>query len=102
MALASMSGSLKKKETGLMGNVDEGLVKEVIINIPKNCDKKKSKEYRKVYDRGKCLKFSPIVINSSLPQIRGNHIYPFIIGCLQEHMSQTFFDIWLGSCYLNL
>lgn len=39
------------------------LVKEFIVNIPTDCDNKKSKEYKKVYVRGRCVEFSPEVIN---------------------------------------
>lgn len=38
-------------------------MKEVIVDIPKDCDKKKSKEYMKVYDKGKCVEFSLVLIN---------------------------------------
>lgn len=41
----------------------EVVVKEFIVNIPSNCDDNKSKEFRKVFVRGKCVKFSPNVIN---------------------------------------
>lgn len=39
------------------------LVKEFIVNIPTDYDNKKSKEYRKVNVRGRCVEFSPEVIN---------------------------------------
>lgn len=39
------------------------LVKEFIVKISKECDNKRSKEFRKVYVRGKCVKFSPEIIN---------------------------------------
>lgn len=45
------------------GKCYEMLVKEFIVNIPRDCDNKKSKEYIKVYARGRCVEFSPEVIN---------------------------------------
>ncbi|XP_050889871.1 uncharacterized protein LOC127095188 [Lathyrus oleraceus] len=54
---------------GLMKNVTsfgecyEVSVKELMVNIPADCDKNKSKEFRKVFVRGKCVEFSPNVIN---------------------------------------
>lgn len=53
---------LMKSVTGF-GKFSEVLVKEFIRNIPTNCDDNKSKEFRKVFMRGKCLEFSPNVIN---------------------------------------
>ncbi|XP_050897938.1 uncharacterized protein LOC127104835 [Lathyrus oleraceus] len=57
------------KNAGLMKSVSgfgkcyEMKVKDFIMNIPTNCDNKKSKEYIKVYMRGRCMEFSPEVIN---------------------------------------
>lgn len=57
------------KEVGLMksvagfGKCYEMLVKELIMNISKDCNNKRSKEFRKVYVRGKCVEFSPEFIN---------------------------------------
>ncbi|XP_050896553.1 uncharacterized protein LOC127103331 [Lathyrus oleraceus] len=57
------------KEVGLMksvagfGKCYEMLVKELIVNISKDCNNKRSKEFRKVYVRGKCVEFSPEFIN---------------------------------------
>ncbi|XP_050875223.1 uncharacterized protein LOC127078845 [Lathyrus oleraceus] len=42
------------------------LVKEFIVNISKECDNKWSKEFRKVYVRGRCVDFSPEIINRFL------------------------------------
>ncbi|PNY16757.1 envelope-like protein, partial [Trifolium pratense] len=42
------------------------LVKEFLINVAKNCDDPESPEYRQVFVRGKCVKFSPSVINQCL------------------------------------
>ncbi|XP_058788420.1 uncharacterized protein LOC131662615 [Vicia villosa] len=44
----------------------ETLVKEFIVNFSEECADKKSKEFRKVFVRGKCVNFSPIVINNLL------------------------------------
>lgn len=41
----------------------EILVKKFIVNISKDCDNKKSKEFIKVYVRGKCVEFFPEIIN---------------------------------------
>ena len=57
------------KEAGLMKSVSgfgkcyEMLVKELIVNISKECDNKMSKEFIKVYVRGKCVEFSLEIIN---------------------------------------
>ncbi|XP_050890833.1 uncharacterized protein LOC127096287 [Lathyrus oleraceus] len=42
------------------------LVKEFIVNISKECDNKRSKEFRKVYARGRCVDFSLEIINRFL------------------------------------
>ncbi|XP_045802613.1 uncharacterized protein LOC123896243 [Trifolium pratense] len=42
------------------------LVKEFLINVAENCNDPRSPEYRQVFVRGKCVKFSPIVINQYL------------------------------------
>ncbi|XP_050914955.1 uncharacterized protein LOC127129889 [Lathyrus oleraceus] len=44
----------------------EMLVKEFIVNLSEECADGKSKEFRKVYVRGKCVNFSPSVINKYL------------------------------------
>ncbi|XP_050909634.1 uncharacterized protein LOC127123459 [Lathyrus oleraceus] len=44
----------------------EGLVKEFIVNILEDISDKNIKEFCKVYVRGKCITFSPIVINNFL------------------------------------
>ena len=41
----------------------ETLVKEFIVNVSEECADGKSREFRKVYVRGKCVTFSPSVIN---------------------------------------
>ncbi|XP_050875420.1 uncharacterized protein LOC127079051 [Lathyrus oleraceus] len=48
------------------GKCYEILVKEFIVNISKECDNKRSKESRKVYVRGRCVDFSPEIINRFL------------------------------------
>ncbi|XP_050897942.1 uncharacterized protein LOC127104839 [Lathyrus oleraceus] len=60
------------QEAGLMKTVTqfskcyEMLLKEFIVNLSKECADGKSKEFRKVYVRGKCVNFSPSVINKYL------------------------------------
>ncbi|XP_050896149.1 uncharacterized protein LOC127102867 [Lathyrus oleraceus] len=60
------------QEAGLMKNLTqfskcyEMLVKEFIVNLSEECADSKSKEFRKVYMRGKCVNFSPSVINKHL------------------------------------
>ena len=60
------------QEAGLMKTVTqfskcyEMLVKEFIVNLSEEYVDGKSKEFRKVYVRGKCVNFSPSVINKYL------------------------------------
>ncbi|XP_050890950.1 uncharacterized protein LOC127096423 [Lathyrus oleraceus] len=60
------------KTDGLMKTVAwfsqcyEGLVKELIVNILEDIADKNSKEFCKVFVRGKCITFSPTVINNFL------------------------------------
>ncbi|XP_058775152.1 uncharacterized protein LOC131649409 [Vicia villosa] len=67
-------------ETGLMKTVtllskcDEVLVKEFIVNLHEDCGNKKTNEYLKVYVRGKCVNFSPTLINKFLE--RSNEAQP--------------------------
>ncbi|CAJ2666907.1 unnamed protein product [Trifolium pratense] len=42
------------------------LVKEFLINVAADCNNPASPEYRQVFVRGKCVQFSPIVINQYL------------------------------------
>jgi len=49
-----------------LGNCYEKLVKEFLVNISSSCDDNLSKEFRKVYVCGKCVKFSPETINKYL------------------------------------
>ncbi|KAK2421808.1 hypothetical protein QL285_032396 [Trifolium repens] len=49
-----------------IGRCYEKLVKEFIVNIGEDCDNKLSKEYHQVFVRGKCVQFSPAVINAYL------------------------------------
>ncbi|XP_058733657.1 uncharacterized protein LOC131605300 [Vicia villosa] len=44
----------------------EMLVKEFIVNLYEECANKRSKEFRKVFVRGKCVNFSSTVINNLL------------------------------------
>ncbi|XP_050909679.1 uncharacterized protein LOC127123512 [Lathyrus oleraceus] len=60
------------QEAGLMKTVTqlskfyETLVKEFIVNVSEEYADSKSREFRKVYVRGKCVNFSPSVINMYL------------------------------------
>ncbi|KAK2456514.1 hypothetical protein QL285_003874 [Trifolium repens] len=56
---------LMKTVSGL-GKCYEKLVKEFIVNIGEDCDNRLSKEFHQVFFRGKCVKFSPAVINEYL------------------------------------
>jgi hypothetical protein len=68
------------KHAGLMktvhglGNCYEKLVKEFLVNIPEDCDNPLSKEYQKVFVRGKEITFSPDIINTYLG--RSEEPYP--------------------------
>ncbi|MCI36795.1 envelope-like protein, partial [Trifolium medium] len=48
-----------------IGKYYEKLVREFIVNITNKCSEG-SDEFRKVYIRGKCIKFSPTTINEYL------------------------------------
>lgn len=48
------------------GKCYEMLVKEFIVNISKERDNKRSKEFRKVYVRERCVDLSPEIINRFL------------------------------------
>lgn len=56
---------LRKTDSGF-GNCFEMLVKEFIVNIPKDCDSPMTKVFRKIFVRQKCVEFSPEVINKFL------------------------------------
>ncbi|KAK2436691.1 hypothetical protein QL285_021664 [Trifolium repens] len=64
IALIEKAG-LMKTVSGI-GNCYEKLVKEFLVNIPEDCDNPLSKEHHKVYVRGKCVMFSPAIINKFL------------------------------------
>jgi hypothetical protein len=49
-----------------LGSCYAKLVKEFIVNIAEDCDNPLSKEYHKVYVRGKYVEFSPAIINRFL------------------------------------
>ncbi|CAJ2671946.1 unnamed protein product [Trifolium pratense] len=49
-----------------LGSCYEKLVREFIVNIPVGCDDPLDKEFQKVFVRGKCVEFSPSVINKVL------------------------------------
>ncbi|XP_058767797.1 uncharacterized protein LOC131641509 [Vicia villosa] len=44
----------------------EKLVKEFVVNLSEDCGNNRSMDYRKVFVRGKCVSFSPSVINKFL------------------------------------
>lgn len=60
------------KTTGLMKTITdiglfyEKLVKKFIVYISPDCNIEGSQKYMKVYVRGKCVKFSPSIINDYL------------------------------------
>ena len=64
IALIEKAG-LMKTVSGI-GECYEKLVKEFLVNIPEDCDNPLSKEHHKVYVRGKCVHFSPAIINKFL------------------------------------
>ncbi|KAK2409485.1 hypothetical protein QL285_044906 [Trifolium repens] len=64
MDLIQQAG-LMKTMCGL-GKCYEKLVKEFIVNIGEDCDNRLSKEFHRVFVRGKCVEFSPAVINRFL------------------------------------
>ncbi|WJX67220.1 hypothetical protein P8452_51708 [Trifolium repens] len=68
-----LQAGLMKTVSGL-GRCYEKLVKEFIVNIGEDCDNKLSKEYHQVFVRGKCVQFSPAVINAYLG--RREYVYP--------------------------
>jgi hypothetical protein len=71
MKLVDKAG-LKRSVSGF-GNCYEMLVKEFIVNIPKDCDNPLSTEYIKVFVRGKCVEFSPEIINRVLSRSEEEH-----------------------------
>ncbi|XP_058725995.1 uncharacterized protein LOC131597307 [Vicia villosa] len=52
----------------------EVLVKDLIVNLHEDCSNKETEEYLKVFVRGKCVNFSPTVINKFLE--RSNEAQP--------------------------
>ncbi|KAL5165706.1 hypothetical protein HKD37_18G050788 [Glycine soja] len=64
MDLIKAAGLLKSVTK--LGDCYEGLVREFIVNIPSDITNRKSDEYQKVFVRGKCVRFSPAVINKYL------------------------------------
>ncbi|XP_057449168.1 uncharacterized protein LOC130740532 [Lotus japonicus] len=60
------------EEAGMMktvvglGTCFDKLVKEFIVNISVDCNVSGSPEFHKVFVRGKCIHFSPLVVNSYL------------------------------------
>ncbi|KAH1188145.1 hypothetical protein GmHk_U059978 [Glycine max] len=64
MELIKAAGLLKTVTK--LGDCYESLVREFIVNIPSDITNRKSDEYQKVFVRGKCVRFSPAVINKYL------------------------------------
>ncbi|KAL5124521.1 hypothetical protein HKD37_02G004904 [Glycine soja] len=64
MDLIKAAGLLKTVTK--LGDCYESLVREFIVNIPSDITNRKSDEYQKVFVRGKCVRFSPAVINKYL------------------------------------
>ncbi|KAH1233042.1 hypothetical protein GmHk_09G025566 [Glycine max] len=64
MELIKAAGLLKTVTK--LGDCYESLVREFIVNIPSDITNRKSNEYQKVFVRGKCIRFSPAVINKYL------------------------------------
>jgi len=49
-----------------LGECYEKLVREFLVNIPKDCDNPLVRDYQKVYVRRECVNFSPNIINNFL------------------------------------
>ncbi|KAH1226021.1 hypothetical protein GmHk_11G032782 [Glycine max] len=64
MDLIKAAGLLKTVTK--LGDCYESLVREFVVNIPSDITNRKSDEYQKVFVRGKCIRFSPAVINKYL------------------------------------
>ncbi|KAL5146856.1 hypothetical protein HKD37_06G016634 [Glycine soja] len=64
MDLIKAAGLLKTVTK--LGDCYEGLVREFIVNIPSDISNRKSDDYQRVFVRGKCIRFSPAVINKYL------------------------------------
>ncbi|KAH1247528.1 hypothetical protein GmHk_06G017418 [Glycine max] len=64
MDLIKAAGLLKT--VSKLGDCYEGLVREFIVNIPSDISNRKSDDYQRVFVRGKCVRFSPAVINKHL------------------------------------
>lgn len=58
----------------LVGPCYEKLFKEFIVNITAECNVEGYKEYRKVCDRGKCVKLSPPIFNNHLGRRKVTYI----------------------------
>ncbi|XP_045791760.1 uncharacterized protein LOC123886487 [Trifolium pratense] len=64
MELISAAGLMKTVKA--LGVCYEKLVKEFLVNIGEDCNDPTSPEFRKVFVRGRCVNFSPSVINQYL------------------------------------
>ncbi|CAJ2641626.1 unnamed protein product [Trifolium pratense] len=56
---------LMRKMTDL-GDCFDMLVREFVVNVADNCDDPKNPEYMEVFVRGRCVHFSPSIINKFL------------------------------------
>ncbi|CAJ2637493.1 unnamed protein product [Trifolium pratense] len=57
-----------------LGSCYEKLVREFVVNIPIGCDNPLNKEFQKVFVRGKCVTFSPSMINKVLGNADDPHL----------------------------
>ncbi|KAL5186835.1 hypothetical protein HKD37_05G012605 [Glycine soja] len=64
MELIKAAGLLKTVTK--LGDCYESLVREFIVNIPSDITNRKGDDYQRVFVRGKCVRFSPAVINKYL------------------------------------
>ncbi|XP_057426164.1 uncharacterized protein LOC130719562 [Lotus japonicus] len=64
MEVISAAGLMKTVQD--LGRCFDKLVRDFIVNIPADCEDASSAEYRKMFVRGKCINFSPEVINEFL------------------------------------
>ncbi|PNX83007.1 envelope-like protein, partial [Trifolium pratense] len=64
MSLIEEAGLIKTVSE--LGKCYEKLTREFLVNIPTDCDNPLSPEYLKVFVRGKCVEFSPAIINQHL------------------------------------
>lgn len=61
-----------------IGHFYDKVVKEFIVNISTECNVEGNKEYKKVYVIGKCVKFSPLIINDYLGRSKSAGSYKIL------------------------